>query len=409
MQITNQTMSIIFPSSSAGGNNWADSSLNKKRHPCATCTETLQGRRINTKASHPPPQSDRATRDDRKPISSDILNASCAPYLLVSPSEYITTLCMELSVRTVAELVEVMEECLEVLASVADGTASEEDACFYNIVLGSVVEGAEGQFCRALLAAATAMNHVDEKEEEGVGAKLERAMNSPHLSVTAPSFQPKAVSVGRQSPLSVSAQPFQPTPVSAGRQSPLSFTAQPFQPEPTSAGHQSPFSATAQPFQPKTASTSAPLFNDKGTNRKAVVVEISAPKHATKAPARPTTLPGMEYLVGVDDARQAEKKARARLEKKKAKRVDANLEKQAAMVRHDAKGQKQQNVETKPAATTSNESDASVVKSSLPTPKKPVVVPDLDEMPELDEIMSVLENRSMSKEERQKKIDEMFG
>merc|ERR1711971_542974 len=80
-----------------------------------------------------------------------IINAHCEAYLSVSPSEYVTSLHTELNLRTVVEMGEVIEECLEVLSLVADGTASEEDAYFYNITLGSVVPGTEAQFCKSIM------------------------------------------------------------------------------------------------------------------------------------------------------------------------------------------------------------------------------------------------------------------
>ena len=47
-----------------------------------------------------------------------------------------------------------MKECLEVLIVVTDGSDSDKDAVFNNLVLGSVGRELEEQFCRGFMKAA---------------------------------------------------------------------------------------------------------------------------------------------------------------------------------------------------------------------------------------------------------------
>ena len=186
---------------------------------------------------------------------------------------------------------------------------------------------------------------------------------------------------------------------------------------------QSPLSAKARPFTPPGFSSSSRAksvsADAKSAKSKAVVVSLSGPKQsATKA--RPTVLPGMEYLMGEDEARVvAERKAQ--LEKKKAKkqgqlvekaqrkaeerkaaesdrkrRMEAKREKEAAMKQHEKEDQKYQ-VEM-PAD-----------KTTISSPPKPKLEQDGEELPSVDEMMSFFGDKSMSKEERQKQLDKMFG
>lgn len=187
---------------------------------------------------------------------------------------------------------------------------------------------------------------------------------------------------------------------------------------------QSPLSAKARPFTPPGFSSSSRAksvsADAKSAKSKAVVVSLSGPKQsATKT--RPTVLPGMEYLMGEDEARVvAERKAQ--LEKKKAKkqgqlvekaqrkaeerkaaesdrkrRMEAKREKEAAMKQHEKEVQKYQQVEM-PAD-----------KTTISSPPKPKLAQDDEELPSVDEMMSFLGDKSMSKEERQKQLDKMFG
>ncbi|KAL7535079.1 hypothetical protein ACHAXR_007225 [Thalassiosira sp. AJA248-18] len=322
------------------------------------------------------------------------------------------------------------------------------------------------------------------EEDTKKKAKHDAKVILGRLSPTAQSFEPKAVSAGRQSPsLSATARPF----------SPLSASAQSFQPK---------ISAAAHSFQPKTAHPIVDLSSEKhadngigggdggsgdevklyvgnlnyatdetrlreffgafGTvtdaflpmerghprgfgfvtfasrnaaeeaiskmnqsqldgrtiqvneskprmegasnaSRKAVVVEISSKKHAiVKAPA-PAALPGMEYLVGVDDARmEAEKKARLE-ENKRAK--EAKEEAKLA-AEEKARQEEEEKAATRAAAAEAAAKQHAKLESCDAEAKKPVPDDDGDEMPGLDEMMAVLE---MSKEDRQKKLDEMFG
>jgi len=156
--------------------------------------------------------------------------------------------------------------------------------------------------------------------------------------------------------------------------------------------------------------------NAMNRKTKAVVVEISAPKCATKALGLIKALPGMEYLVGVEGARMEAKKKAQSLERKKL--IDEEKERAAAtgMAGVD-------NDELKQGVAMESEDNVEVVvekqlvatkKMAEPTlvPReeaKAAALPDTNEMPELDEVMALLENRSMSNEERQRKINEMFG
>ena len=192
------------------------------------------------------------------------------------------------------------------------------------------------------------------------------------------------------------------------------------------AKSQSPLSAKARPFTPPGFSSSAQAKSvsdgAKSAKSKAVVVSISASKQsATKV--RPTILPGMEYLMGEDEARvvverkaQLEerkkvkkqgrlvKKAQRKAEERKAVELDrkrqtmeAKREKEAAMKQgHEKEGQKYQ-VEM-PANKTNI--------SSPPTPK---LEQDDEELPSVDEMMLFLGDKSMSREERQRQLDKMFG
>ena len=227
---------------------------------------------------------------------------------------------------------------------------------------------------------ATRFSQTDETNKERVA----------RLSAKAQLFEPKSAagSSGRTSPalsaLSPNAASFQPR----------AMTAQPFEPN---------ISATAQPFQlSKLSPEKQPLeikasltgSSDEKSVRKSVVVEISSKKYATKTPTsvRPAVLPGMEYLVGVDDAKlEAERKARIEAKKrdKEAKLTTKEKEEEEAekirMAVEAEEMKKKKNIEAKKIAQK----------------KQPEPEPEEDEMPDLDEMMAVL---AMSKEDRLKSI-----
>ena len=105
--------------------------------------------------------------DDKKGLDNDAIPTpsdtalegivtACARYISGSPKDYITSLRRGLNVETLTlvDLVEVMEECLEVLTSMKDGSTSEEDAQLYKAVLGGVATGMQESFCNALLSEA---------------------------------------------------------------------------------------------------------------------------------------------------------------------------------------------------------------------------------------------------------------
>jgi len=103
----------------------------------------------------PPPRND----NTRSMLDDIIINAS-GPYI-GSPNKYITNLRKELDFSTAEEFVEIINECLDVLASMKSGNASNEDLQFLQAVVGGVARGKEDEFCRALLSAISIITEVD--------------------------------------------------------------------------------------------------------------------------------------------------------------------------------------------------------------------------------------------------------
>lgn len=94
-------------------------------------------------------------------------------YVSGTPDQYIKRLCSKLNVSAVtpSDLVGLMTECLDVLKSMSNGTASETDSLLHNAVLGVVRNNPKDQeeFCKALLSAAavsTSMNPAEPKQED---------------------------------------------------------------------------------------------------------------------------------------------------------------------------------------------------------------------------------------------------
>jgi len=105
--------------------------------------------------SSPPPRDD----NTRSMLDDIIINAS-GPYI-DSPDKYISNLRKELDFSTAEEFVEIINECLDVLASMKSGNTSNEDLQFLHAVVGGVEKGKEDEFCRALLSAVSIITEVD--------------------------------------------------------------------------------------------------------------------------------------------------------------------------------------------------------------------------------------------------------
>jgi len=105
----------------------------------------------------PPPPS----RDDntRSMLDDIIINAS-GPYI-GSPYKYISYLRKELEFSTAEEFVEIIKECLDVLASIKSGNTSKEDLHFLHTLLGGVEKGKEDEFCRVLLSSVSIITEVE--------------------------------------------------------------------------------------------------------------------------------------------------------------------------------------------------------------------------------------------------------
>ena len=103
----------------------------------------------------PPPRDD----NTRSMLDDIIINAS-GPYI-GSPDKYISNLRKELDFSTAEEFVEIINECLDVLALMKSGNTSKEDLQFLHTLLGGVEKGKEDEFCRALLSAVSIITGVE--------------------------------------------------------------------------------------------------------------------------------------------------------------------------------------------------------------------------------------------------------
>ena len=113
------------------------------------------------------------------PSVANIIMEYGSPYLVGSPNDYIKCLHSELGVSTPADLVEVIGECLEVLACMNQGNKGVEDVVdsdFYKIVLGSVARGKEEEYYNAILNGINAMGSAASSDSIGI--------SSPPISVT---------------------------------------------------------------------------------------------------------------------------------------------------------------------------------------------------------------------------------
>jgi len=114
------------------------------------------------------------------PSVANIIMTYGSPYLVESPNDYIKCLHSELGVSTPADLVEVIGECLEVLACMNQGNKGVGDVVdsdFYKIVLGSVARGKEEEYYNAILNGINAMGSAASSDSIEI--------SSPPTSVTA--------------------------------------------------------------------------------------------------------------------------------------------------------------------------------------------------------------------------------
>ena len=333
-----------------------------------------------------------------KKTLADVIIAH-AQYLRVVPSAYVASLREDMDVESIKDLKEVMAECLEVLASMADDTiiVSEQDVMFCSAILGKVLVGKEGEFCSSIVSMVSPRQSMISPTSVDDVQGFER--NSPvEFNSTTPVKKSvsKATSLVVQNSVkknNVTTPTHNKVPVkdvAKSEASPLSPSARSFMP----LG----LSPTALTFQP---SPDVESELGKSANKKAVVVSISAPKkQSTKA--QPAVLPGLQYLMGEEDAKKEVLKKKA--QKMNSKIVQDGLEEEKALEEAERKRRFQAKKEREAA-------DEQKTISTSSSPTKSVKYPEEDDdMPSLDDMMMFLsDSKSMTKEERQKQLDEMFG
>jgi len=327
-----------------------------------------------------------------KKTLADVIIAH-AQYLRVVPSAYVASLRENMDVQSIKDLKEVMAECLEVLASMADDTiiVSEQDVMFCSAILGKVLVGKEGEFCSSIVSmvsnSSPRQSMISPTSVDDVQG-FER--NSP---VEFNSTTPVKKSVSKATSLVVQNSVKKnnvTTPTAKSEASPLSPSA------PSLPLGLSPTTLTFQP-SPDVESESG-----KSANKKAVVVSISAPKkQSTKA--QPAVLPGLQYLMGEEDAKKEVLKKKA--QKMNSKIVQDGLEEEKAL----EEAERKRRFQAKEREAAKADEQKKISASSSPT-KSSVKYPEEDDMPSLDDMMMFLsDSKSMTKEERQKQLDEMFG
>ena len=336
-----------------------------------------------------------------KKTLADVIIAH-AQYLRVVPSAYVASLREDMDVESIKDLKEVMAECLEVLASMADDTiiVSEQDVMFCSAILGKVLVGKEGEFCSSIVSmvsnSSTRQSMISPTSVDDVQG-FER--NNPvEFNSTTPVKKSvsKATSLVVQNSVkknNVTTPTHNKVPVkdvAKSEASPLSPSARSFTP----LG----LSPTALTFQP---SRDVESESGKSANKKAVVVSISAPKkQSTKA--QPAVLPGLQYLMGEEDAKKEVLKKKA--QKMNSKIVQDGLEEEKAL----EEAERKRRFQAKEMEAAKADEQKTISASSSPT--KSVKYPEEDDMPSLDDMMMFLsDSKSMTKEERQKQLDEMFG
>ena len=336
-----------------------------------------------------------------KKTLADVIIAH-AQYLRVVPSAYVASLREDMDVESIKDLKEVMAECLEVLASMADDTiiVSEQDVMFCSAILGKVLVGKEGEFCSSIVSMVS--------------------NSSPRQSMISPTSVDDVQGFERNSPVEFNST----TPVKKSVSKATSLVVQNSVKKnnvttPThnkvpvkdvAKSEASPLSPSARSFMPLGLSPTALTFQPspdveselgKSANKKAVVVSISAPKkQSTKA--QPAVLPGLQYLMGEEDAKKEVLKKKA--QKMNSKIVQDGLEEEKALEEAERKRRFQAKKEREAA-------DEQKTISTSSSPTKSVKYPEEDDdMPSLDDMMMFLsDSKSMTKEERQKQLDEMFG
>jgi len=331
-----------------------------------------------------------------KKTLADVIIAH-AQYLRVVPSAYVASLRENMDVQSIKDLKEVMAECLEVLASMADDTiiVSEQDVMFCSAILGKVLVGKEGEFCSSIVSMVS--------------------NSSPRQSMISPTSVDDVQGFERNNPVEFNST----TPVKKSVSKATSLVVQNSVKKnnvTTPTHNKVPVkdvakSEAARSFTPLGLSPTALTFqpspdveseSGKSANKKAVVVSISAPKkQSTKA--QPAVLPGLQYLMGEEDAKKEVLKKKA--QKMNSKIVQDGLEEEKAL----EEAERKRRFQAKEREAAKADEQKKISASSSPT-KSSVKYPEEDDMPSLDDMMMFLsDSKSMTKEERQKQLDEMFG
>lgn len=335
-----------------------------------------------------------------KKTLADVIIAH-AQYLRVVPSAYVASLREDMDVESIKDLKEVMAECLEVLASMADDTiiVSEQDVMFCSAILGKVLVGKEGEFCSSIVSMVSnssprqsmiSPTSVDDVQGFERNSPVEFNSTTPVKKSVSKATLVVQNSVKKNNVTTPTHNKVPVKDVAKSEASPLSPSARSFMP----LG----LSPTALTFQP---SPDVESELGKSANKKAVVVSISAPKkQSTKA--QPAVLPGLQYLMGEEDAKKEVLKKKA--QKMNSKIVQDGLEEEKALEEAERKRRFQAKKEREAA-------DEQKTISTSSSPTKSVKYPEEDDdMPSLDDMMMFLsDSKSMTKEERQKQLDEMFG
>ena len=336
-----------------------------------------------------------------KKTLADVIIAH-AQYLRVVPSAYVASLREDMDVQSIKDLKEVMAECLDVLASMADDTiiVSEQDVMFCSAILGKVLVGKEGEFCSSIVSMISnssprqsmiSPTSVDDVQGFERNSPVENSTTPVKKSVSKTTSLVVQNSVKKNNVTTPTHNKVPVKDVAKSEASPLSPSARSFTPLGLSP------TLTLQP-PPDVESESG-----KSANKKAVVVSISAPKkQSTKA--QPAVLPGLQYLMGEEDAKKEVLKKKA--QKMNSKIVQDGLEEEKALEEAERKRRFQAKKEKEAAKA---DEQKKISASSSPT-KSSVKYPEEDDMPSLDDMMMFLsDSKSMTKEERQKQLDEMFG
>lgn len=321
-----------------------------------------------------------------KKTLNDVIIAH-AQYLRVVPSAYVASLREEMAVQSIKDLKEVMAECLEVLASMADDTiiVSEQDVMFCSAILGKVLVGKEGEFCSSIVSMVSnssprqsmiSPTSVDDVQGFERNTPVEFVSTTPVKNSKATPVVQNSVKKNNVTTPTHNKVPVKD--VAKSKASPLSPSAHSFTPL--------SFSPTALTFQPPPV-----VESESGSaNKKAVVVSISAPKkQSTKA--QPAVLPGLQYLLGEEDAKKE-------VLKKKAQKMNSKngLEEERALEEAERKRRFQAKKEREAAKMEEQQLQQQISASSSPTKS---VDPEEDDMPSLDDMMMFLsDSKSMTKE-----------